>query len=278
VNISPSSSPLAFFAAEVKRLRANAEMTQEQVADAVNYSASTIAAIETCRLLPSEDFAKALDKVLGTDGHFERLQELVEETSVLPWFRDLPRLERAAIEIRMYETYQIPALLQTEDYVRAIAHAHRPVLSDMDIDAAVALRTSRREVLEHDIMPPVNYEITPRLWAIMDESALRRVVGNPQVMRAQCDHLITISKRPNITIQVVPDDKGATCAFGRGFEILTSKSETVIYVEDIGSARCSRKTDEANRYVLAFDYLRASALDDRQSANLIRDYRDERYV
>jgi DNA-binding XRE family transcriptional regulator len=278
LDISPSSSPLAYFAGEVKRMRANAGMTQEQLADTINYAPSTVAALETCRLLPSEALAEALDKVFGADGHFQRVQALVEQTSVLPWFRDLPKLERTATEIRMYETYQVPALLQTEDYVRAIAHAQRPALADIDVEAAAGLRTSRQEVLEHEDRPPVNYEITPRLWAIMDESALRRVVGKPQVMRAQCEHLITISKRPNVTIQVIPESRGATCAFGRGFEILTSKPETVIYVEDIGSARCIRKTDEASRYVLMFDYLRASALDDQQSADVIRGYRDEQYV
>jgi len=275
MNISPSSSPLAFFAAEVKRLRGSTGMTQEQLAEAVTYSASTIAAIETCRLLPSEDIAQGLDRALGTEGHFRRLQELVEETSVLPWFRDLPKMERAAHEIRMYEPYQVPALLQTEAYIRAVAGADRPMLSDTDIDRAVAIRSSRQEIFDHEEMAPVNYEITPRLWAIMDESALSRVVGSPEVMRVQCDHMITASRRPSTTIQVIPDGKGATCAFGRAFEILATKSEPLIYVEDIGSARYIRKTDEASRYAFVFDHLRANALDDQQSVEMIERYRDE---
>jgi transcriptional regulator with XRE-family HTH domain len=194
VNLDPRSSPLAFFAAEVKRLRSAAGMTQEQLANAINYAPSTVAALETCRLLPSEEFAKNCDKVFGTDGQLSRLQDLVDKTSVLPWFRDLVKVERSAAEIRMYEPYQIPALLQTEDYMRAVARARRPMLSDSDIDRAVALRMTRQEILDHDGMPPVNQEITPRLWVIMDESVLYRVVGSAEIMRAQCENIISVSK------------------------------------------------------------------------------------
>jgi transcriptional regulator with XRE-family HTH domain len=271
VSLDPYVSPLAFFAAEMKRLRATLDITQEALAEAAGYAASTVAAVETCRLLPSEDFAQHIDKALGTDGHFERLQGLAERTSVLPWFRELPKVERTATDIRIYEPYQIPALLQTEDYIRAVARADRPSLSDADIDRAVAIRTTRQEIFDHDEMPAVNHEMSPRLWAIMDESVLHRVVGSRQIMAAQCEHLISMSRRPNITIQVIANAQGATCAFGRGFEILASKSESLIYVEDIGSARYIRKTDEAARYVLVFDYLRASALDEERTLKLIRD-------
>jgi DNA-binding XRE family transcriptional regulator len=273
-NISPSSNPLAFFAGEVKRMRAQAKMTQEQLAEAISYSPSTIAAVETCRLLPSEDLARALDKVLGLEGHpdhFGRLQGLVEETSVLPWFRDLPKMERNADEIRVYEPYQVPALLQIEDYSRAMARAERPVLSDSDIDKAVALRSTRQEILKYEDRPPVNYQITPGLWAIMDESVLHRAVGGPEVMKAQYEHLDALARQPNITVQVIANAHGPTCALGRAFEIIASRADSVVYLEDLGSARYVRKTDEADRYLRAFDHLRASALSEEQTLRLIKD-------
>jgi transcriptional regulator with XRE-family HTH domain len=246
-------------------------MTQEQLAEATSYSPATVAAIETCRLLPSPQFAQQADNAFGTDGHLTRLQDLVDQTSVLPWFRDLVKVERNATEIRVYEPYQVPALLQTEDYVRAIARARRPMLSAIDIDRAVALRMTRQEILEQEHMPPLNQEISPRLWVVMDESVLLRIVGSPEIMREQCEYLIVMAKRPNVTVQVIPNRNGATCAFGRAFSILVSKSESVVYVEDIGSARYIRKTDEASQYLLVFDHLRASALDEEQSAAMTRD-------
>jgi transcriptional regulator with XRE-family HTH domain len=134
MNLDPNSSPLAFFVSEVKRLRANAGMTREDLSGTTHYAPSTIAALETCRLIPSEDLAKALDSAFGTDGHFERLQGLVEE-SVLPWFRDRVKIERKASEIRVYESYVIPGLLQTENYARCSISGRRPPLSTDEITA-----------------------------------------------------------------------------------------------------------------------------------------------
>jgi hypothetical protein len=80
-----------------------------------------------------------------------------------------------------------------------------------------------------------------------------------------------MAKRPNFTIQAVPDDQGLTCAFGRSFVILVTKSEPLVYLEDIGTARYVAKTDEVNQYVLTFDHLRATALDEEKTINLMRD-------
>lgn len=271
MNLDPSSSPLAFFAAEVKRLRGNAGMTQEQLANVINYGSSTVAAIETCRLLPSEGFAEKCDKVFGTDEHLSRLQGLVDQTSVLPLVRDLVKVERGADEIRVYEPYQVPALLQIEQYTRAVARANRPMLCDGDIDKAVALRFTRQEILDQSNALPVNYMIKPRLWAIIDQPVLYRMVGGSQVMREQLEHLIEMAVRPNITIQIITSDQGITCAYGRAFVLLITKTEPLIYLEDLGSSRYVRKTDEASQYVMAFDHLRAAALDEEKTLDLIRD-------
>ncbi len=157
----PSSSPLAFFVAELKRLRGIAGITQEALAEGTTYSPALVAAIETWRRIPSADFAERADKTLQTDGILTRLQTLVEQTSVLPWFRDLVDVERRATEIRIYETYVIPGLLQTEDYARNSISATRPVLSAEEIDRAVALRMTRQETLYREDDPP-------RVWVIKE--------------------------------------------------------------------------------------------------------------
>jgi transcriptional regulator with XRE-family HTH domain len=277
VNTDPSSSPLAFFAAEVKRLRGIAGMTQDQLAKETIYSAASVAAIETCRLIPSKKFAEYADKAFQVEGHLARLQELVEQTSVLPWFRDLVETERSAVSIRTYESYLVPGLLQTEDYARHAVSATRPRLSEEEIQRAVTLRMTRQQILDDQDDPP-------KLWAIIDESVLRRETGGKDIMRAQCQHLLDAGQRPHIAIQVIPDAKGVTCAYGKDFMILTFNSTNkrsrapVAYVEDMRSARYVREQDEVGAYSVTFDYLRSYALDDLQSADLIRGYRDERYV
>ena len=271
-----ASSPLAFLAAELKRLRGIVGMTQEQLAEATTYSPALVAAIETCRRIPSDDFAARADKALGTDGILARLQALVEQTSVLPWFRNRVEVERNAAEIREYESYQIPGLLQTENYARAVVGAARPMLAKDAIDRAVALRMTRQQILEPDEELPIDQEHTPRLWVIMDEAALNRVVGSADIMQEQREHLIDLAHLPNITIQIISNSDGVTCAYGRAFTILASSSSgnsngsPVVYLEDVGSARYVRDRDEVARYSLSFDHLRACALNDSKSLDLIR--------
>ena len=261
----PYSSPLAYFRSELKRLRERAGMTQGDVAQGTNYALSTVSAYERGTLIPSSDFAKLADKLFGTEsesegeeGDLTRLQHLVEQTSVRPWFRDRVEVERRAAEIREYESYQIPGLLQTEDYARAIVSSVRPILPEDAIERAVALRMTRQQILEADAGAPLDQDSGPRLWAIIDESALNRMVGGPEIMRAQREHII-------------PNTEGATCAFGRAFAVLVQKNNSsVVYFEDVGTARYVRDRDEVSRYNLIFDYLRSCALNDMQSIELIK--------
>jgi transcriptional regulator with XRE-family HTH domain len=272
VDTDPYSSPLAFFRAELKRLRQRAGSTQADVAEQTNYALATVSAYETGTRIPSADFAERADRLFGTDGDLARLQQLVERVSVRPWFRDRVDVERKAREIHEYESYQVPGLLQTSDYARAIVSSVRPVLPDDAIERAVALRMTRQQILEPDEDAPLDQDNALRMWAIIDESALNRVVGGPEIMRAQREHLLIMAQRPNVTIQIIPDAEGATCAFGRAFAVLVSRSSnsSVVYFEDVGTARYISDRDEVSRYALIFDYLRSYALNDTQSIEVIK--------
>src|SRR5260370_1805701 len=202
----PYSNPLAFFGSEVKRLRSKTGMTQAEFADRTRYSLDTIKSIESGRLLGSEKFAQIADNEFSTDGDLIRRSEFINRISMQPWFRDRIEVERKAREIREYDSYQIPGLLQTEDYMRAAAKARRPMLPDDDIELAVALRIERQQILDRgqDDHLPIDPDHLPRLWVIIAEMALRRKVGPPTVMRSQHDHLLELAKRPNITIPDIP--------------------------------------------------------------------------
>ena len=272
------SSPLAFFSKKLKRLRERAGMTQGDVAKGTNYALSTVSAYETGRLIPPSDFAKQADKLFGTgpeseddEGELEGLQKLVETVSVRPWFRDRVDVERKATEIREYDSYQIPGLLQTEDYARAVVSAERPMMSEDEIERTVALRMTRQQILERDDDLPADQDNTPRLWAIIDEAALLRVVGSPEVMRVQREHLLEMAQRSNITIQIIPNSEGVTCAYGRAFTILTSNNNSsVVYLEDLINAHYVRTRDEVAQFALKFDHLRSNALTDGKSLRLIK--------
>jgi hypothetical protein len=192
--------------------------------------------------------AECFDKALNADGHLIRVQKLVEMTSVLPWFRDRIEVERKAHEIREYEPYQIPGLLQTRDYAHASVSAARPMHTEDTVERAVALRMTRQEILKSDQqLPP---ESAPGhmklLWAIIDESALHRVVGSQQVMQVQRDYLADMVIQPHITIQIMS------------------------YLEDVKDAHYLRNRDQVAQYALVFDHLRSLALDDGRSLKLIK--------
>jgi transcriptional regulator with XRE-family HTH domain len=270
--LDSNSSALAFFGSELRRLRENAGLTQAALGERTQYALATVSAYETAKRIPPQDFAERADKVFGTDGYLARLQGLAATLSVLPWFRNRVEVEADAAEIREYESYQIPGLLQTEEYARAVISAARPMLDEDATGRALALRMTRQQILEPDADLPIDISPTPRVWVILEEAALSRVVGSAEIMRRQREHLIRMAHRPNITVQVIPNSEGVTCAYGRAFTLLTSSGSgaPVVYLEDIGSAHYIRDRDEVARYAVVFDHLRAFALNDRKSLSLIR--------
>ncbi|MDS1272684.1 helix-turn-helix transcriptional regulator [Lipingzhangella sp. LS1_29] len=123
----------------------------------------------------------------------------------------LPDWESGASMIRTYEGMLVPGLLQSPDYAAAILRSGR-VLGDDEIRRKVDLRMERQKILDH--------EEAPRLWAIIDESALRKRIGGEKVIRGQIEHLLTMAERSNIDLSVIYDHSGAHPALGDTFVIL----------------------------------------------------------
>jgi transcriptional regulator with XRE-family HTH domain len=277
VELDPYSSPLAYFGDLLKRLRERAGMTQTEVAERTHFSLSTVSAYERGHLIASPEFAKKADAVFGTadpggeEGDLERFQKLVENVSIRPWFRDRLEVEKKAKEICEYDAYGIPGLLETEDYARAAISAGRPKKTEDEIARALAIRLTRQQILNPDSDLPIDQDHSPRFWAIIDEATLRRKVGSSDVMTAQYRHLAEIAQRPNVTLQVVPDNVGITCAYGRAFTILRPRAgKTLVYIEGIFDAQYLRDPDTVDLYTLVFDHLRTTALNDVQSLQLIK--------
>jgi hypothetical protein len=183
--------------------------------------------------------------------------------SVLPHFATYLGLESAASEIRIYEVNLIPGLLQTEDYARAVISAGMVDRTLPDIERSVALRMERQQIARTN---------TPKLWAVLDEAALRREVGGSEVMRTQLEHLRELASTRNISIQVIPFRGGAHPAQGRPFIILAFDPDPdpdVVYLEDLTSALWVENVDEVDRYNIFFDHLCATALSFEDSAALM---------
>jgi hypothetical protein len=170
---------------------------------------------------------------------------------VLPsWFSGYIGLEESASLIRTYEVQFIPGLLQSEEYARAIFAQTRPVIKDEELERRLGLRMRRQKLLTDGQ--------SPRLWAVIDEAALRRPVGGPKVMRAQVQYLVDIARQPNVVIQVMPFRFGLHAGESGAFTILRFPEQDladVVYLEQLTSALYLDKRDDVDAYVQVMERL-----------------------
>ena len=254
--------------AELKRLREAAGLTQDDVAQRLDWHHTKVFRIETGRTGPHPNDVRVMLDVYGVTNPVQReaLVQLAKDARQRGWwysYRDvLPSqyeffigLEAEATSIQTFELAVVPGLLQIEDYARALVRGGPLELDSDEIERLVEVRMTRQQVLANPDRP--------QLWAILDEAAIRRVVGGPAVMRAQLQHLVTLSEQGKTTIQVVPYSVGAHPGTVGSFMILgfAEPSEIdVVYMETIGGNISVDKPEEVQHYATAFDHLRAVAL------------------
>jgi transcriptional regulator with XRE-family HTH domain len=260
-------------ALELRRLREAARLTCEEVAEHLECSTSKVSRIETGRVSVSpRDVRDMLDLYGVSAQQGASLVQLARDSrqkgwwhaysdTIQPQFATYIGLESAASEIRIYEVTLIPGLLQTEEYARTVIAAGTVGGDHEGTERNVALLMARQPLLTGDD--------PPRLWAVLDEAALRRTVGGSGLMRLQLDHLLDLARLPNVAIQVIPFGAGAHPAMGRPFVILAFPERAdpdVVYLEDLTSALYVEDVDEVDRYNMFFNHLRATALSFEDSA------------
>jgi transcriptional regulator with XRE-family HTH domain len=270
---------LAWFADELKAHRTARGWTQADIAAKAGYSESLIAQVETCRKAATPDLAKALDRVFGTPGFgsedgspgtFGRLAVRLRNLPFPASFRSFAPHEAEATAIYTFEHSLIPGLLQTEDYARAVLQTHPDVTEDV-VSERLAGRLSRQSVLEREDPPP------PLVCALIDQSVLMREIGGPGVMRDQLIHLATVSRRPSITVQVIPN----TCAHPGLMGAFTvadlGGSPSMVNIEDIADGRVTDDAATVSTVTLRFHSLRGDALSKGASRELIESVIKERW-
>ncbi|MQA85481.1 MAG: helix-turn-helix domain-containing protein [Streptosporangiales bacterium] len=152
-NLDPSTSPLALFGAELRRLRERADLTQEQLGQRINYSDRLVGAVETATRKPRLDFARRADETLGAEGLLVRLWELVKGETFPTWFRVWPEeIEPHARMLRSWQPLIVDGLLQTEEYARELFKLHPGTTSER-VEEQVTSRMDRQKILDRDEPP-----------------------------------------------------------------------------------------------------------------------------
>jgi transcriptional regulator with XRE-family HTH domain len=266
----PGTPPaLAAFAEELRAHRAHAGISRDELASKVSYSSSLIAMIETGRRSPSKRLGELLDMVFGLPGTFSRLERRLRDVPFPVSFRPFVPHEAEAKALRSYENALIPGLFQTEPYARAVLST-RPNTSEDGIEELLAARMQRQEVLGR--------EEPPLIWSLIDEAALYREAGGAEIMSGQLAHLAEVSRRPNITIQVVPYSAGPHSGLLGAFVIAELDDAAPIgYLETAAEGETVEDPSVLARLALIFDTLRSKALPDVASRDMIMKVAEERW-
>jgi len=250
-----------FLGRELRRYRLDADLPQDDVARQVNYTGAFIGMVETAKRSCPRDLAERADQLFATRGALPRLWEQVNEEPHPAWFQPFVRAEAEAASISEFEPLVISGLLQTEDYANEVIRAGRPEATDEQIKHEVTARMSRRGIL--DRAKP------PRLWLVLDESALRRVIGSPAVMHEALAAVLDAAARPRVTVQVLPYSAGAHAALGGPLTLLGTAQQAA-YCEGHATARLITDPEEVAECAHAFSLLQSAALPVSASLDFIR--------
>jgi transcriptional regulator with XRE-family HTH domain len=243
---------------QLRRLRESRGISAQAAAKAIRGSDSKISRIELGRNAIREIDVLDLLTFYGVDPvEREQLLHLAEQANrpgwwhrfndILPdWFESYVGMEEAATAIRVYEPQLIPGLLQTQQYTASVL-----AMCDIPIGEAerhVILRKERQRRFAEGRL---------KLWAIVEETALRRPIGSKEILRDQLVYLLSLTGRPNLTLQVIPDGTGGH-AVSSGFTILRFEETDlpdIAYLEHLTSALYFDKKSDVDRYLMAMERL-----------------------
>jgi transcriptional regulator with XRE-family HTH domain len=270
--------------AELKKARQVSGLTQDQVAGEMDWSLSKIIRIESASSGISVTDLKALLQLYGVKEpeQVDSLVALARAARERSWWSayhdvappsllQLIEYESAAHVVRQFETLFIPGILQTEDYASAVIENYydeRP--GSVQLRALVDLRIRREELFDAENRPSFHF--------ILDEAAVRRLVGGSSVMRHQLRQLIEVASKPHITIEVIPFSAGLHPGMKGPFEIIEfadPSDRDIVFLESPRGDIISDDSEETLKYREAFEGLGKASLGPRDSLTRIAKIADE---
>ncbi|MGI5262479.1 helix-turn-helix domain-containing protein [Streptomyces angustmyceticus] len=279
-NPAPKSVYRRQLAARLKELREQADLTMADVASTIEINQGTLSRIESGERGTTPVVVKAMLDCCGVSDTAVRedILDLVraDQAQKQKWWRKYSavinttqyggylELETSATSLRSYEPQLIPGLLQTADYAHKVISAMRMDLDAKQIDALVTVRMNRQALLDG--------ENAPKLWAVIDEAAIRRMSGSPEVLKSQLERLLEVEPRTNITLQLLPFDTGFHPGLYGSFMLMgfPEPNPDVVWVENLTNSVYFEGSEDVGRYTEVFDHLRATALGPPETRSRIK--------
>jgi transcriptional regulator with XRE-family HTH domain len=261
--------------AELRRLREDAGLTIQQVAEHLECSESKVSRVETGHVSATPRDVRDMVGLYGaSDEQRDAMIQVAREIRQRGWWSSytdvtdgIPAyasLEVAAASIRSYMALVVPALLQTEEYAQAVIRAILPDLQPKEIERRVELRMARQSILSR--------ENPPELWSILDEAVLRRPVGSVATMRAQLRKLTKDAGLPAVKLQVLATSAGEHAGMDGPFTIVgysePAESDFVI-LDSVMGEQYLETQEEIGRYSRVFELLHKAALPHDESVAFI---------
>lgn len=249
--LDPGASPLAFFGSELRRLRDEQGITQEQIAAAIHVSKSLVSQIENAKRTPSRKFTEDVEEILKLNGELLRLWPLVTKAANPTWFRQWPKIEGDAHNLRTWQPLVVPGLLQTREYARVILQG-QPGVTEDQVEEALEARIARQTIF--DRADPPMYS------AIIDEGVLNRPIGGHEVMREQIEYLIKVLSHPCITVQLVPMGSVPTIGLLGGFVIAqVPHGPDAVYLDSAADGEVTDREITVRTVSVRYDSIRSFA-------------------
>jgi len=263
-------------ASELKKCREDAGFTQEAVSRQFEWHAAKVTRIENARVpVTPRDVNDLLTLYRVADSDYrDALMTLARLARQRGWwtdYKDVMRpgnfvgMEADASSAKVWEPIVIPGMLQSEAYMRALigtGPSHDPQAAN---DRRVELRKTRQRRL-HGPSPLA-------LWAIVDEAAVRRLIGGPAVMGEQWRRLIEMTRQPNVTLQILPYTAGEHAFLGGSVALLEFPDVAhldVVYLEGLAGDYYEEQPSEVKRYRVEFERLSTRALTEEESVGMIQ--------
>ncbi len=256
----------------LRTLRLEKGLEVKQVADYLMCSVNKVRRMEASFRAGTPRDVRDLCALYGVTDEAERdrMMNLAVEGKQPAWWQsyDLDYetyvgLEAEAVNISAFQSSVVHGLLQTAEYARAGHEAAMPRFSPERIEMQIEAKLTRQRILAR--------ENPPRLAVVLDEAALRRMVGGRRVMAAQLTKILDMSTLPNVIVQVLPYERGAHPALESNFTILELPSPTpgIVFVEGLIGSVYLEDADDIKRYLEILKRLQSIALNPEDTVSLI---------